>query len=116
MKTIKTNNIRKVRFWGEQDGLPEGTLKSKLTELFHSSKEIDRAYLVRVSYEKSTEVSVALCLRGDHVSNANMAARVAGVFSQLFNQSEHLDILFLDDSQEFELQGISRPFFIKDLQ
>jgi hypothetical protein len=35
-----------------------------------------------------------------------------GVFSRMFGSNQHLDIMFLSDDQERELERVCRPFFV----
>jgi hypothetical protein len=52
-----------------------------------------------------------LALRTQFGPDTGMAEKVGAIFGTLFNATEHLDILFLTDSQEAQLGKACKPFF-----
>jgi hypothetical protein len=98
-----------IRFLGEQDGNPERQLKAALIEAFGKFPRLERAYLARVAYGESEAFEVALCIRGSE--DRALVKAVGSRFSEIFAGAEHLDIFFLSEQQESELQGVCRPFF-----
>ncbi len=107
-RSPETRTEKKVRFLCEQDGTPERKLKELLAPELISSG-VERAYLARVEYGRSTEYEVALCLRARE--DPSLVARIAEQFATLFGRHAHMDILFLDDSQEAEVTAVCTPFF-----
>ncbi len=99
------------RFLGEQDGMPEAELKARLIVVFGRRRTVASAYLARVEYPGQPSVAVALCLRTQPGLEQNLVAEVSEVFSKLFSQREHLDVLFLTDEMEAELKVHCHPFF-----
>jgi len=98
----------KIRFVGEQDGVPERELKALLApELL--SRNVERAYLARIEYQDPRAHEVALCVRG--VEDPGLVQTVAGHFAKLFGRAVHLDILFISESQEQELARVCKPFY-----
>src|SRR5262245_58493710 len=94
-------HISGLRFLGGHDGPTERELKSRLIGLFWREKEIRRAYLAVVAYEESGGPSVGLCLRTDAPA-ATVAAKIGQIFYSMFASNQHMDVLFLSDSQEVE--------------
>ena len=104
--------VPEVHFLGEQDGIPEGELKDSFAQLFRESSSIKKAYLARVAYRDQTNVNVALCLLCTASFDKKLYSKIIKIFSSMFGPDEHLDIIFLKDSQESELTKVCLPFFI----
>lgn len=102
-----------VRFVGEQDGQPEHDFKSRVIELFEQDATVKNAYLARVSYHAGSAVTVALCVRGHSEAPARIVESVGKIFGAMFGKDQHLDIVFLDASQEAELAKVCRAFFVR---
>lgn len=105
MKTIH------VLFLGEQDGAAERELKGKLVTCFSIVDEVRAAYLVRVSYTETPSPQIALCLRGGTERTAELTECIGKTFTSLFKTTEHLDILFLSETQLAEIERVAKPFF-----
>lgn len=103
--------VPQVRFVGEQDGPPERELKDRLTEFFHRDASVKAAYLAKVTYNESSPVSIALCLRTLFGPDPGLAEKVGRIFASMFGGHEHLDIVFLSDVQEAELAQKCSRFF-----
>jgi hypothetical protein len=101
--------VSQLRFLGEQDGVPERLLKSRLTEFFQRDKSVCRAYLAKASLEE--QIGVALCLRTKFGADRGLAQKIGAIFGTIFNAQEHLDIIFLSDQQELELIKVCSAFF-----
>lgn len=102
---------RKIRFLVEQIGISEGKFKEELVRLFQSQHESLRAYLAQVEYDQTKDLNVALCISWEYGEDENLADDIAAIFRRVFGSHEHLDILFLKDSQEIELRKVCCPFF-----
>jgi len=104
-------HVHKVRFVGEQDGLPETLLKNKLTDLFRHEKNVARAYLVRTDLGNGHGIVVVLAVRMKSAPDKAIVPKVGVVFASIFNPPEHLDTMFLTEGQEAELAKVCKPFF-----
>ena len=100
-----------IRFLGAQDGIPERHLKERLADFFTRDKSVSRAYLARVDFGEGKVASVVLGLRTQFGPDKGMVEKVGAIFAQVFIVKEHLDILFLTDSQEARLSEVCPPFF-----
>jgi SseB protein C-terminal domain len=100
-----------IRILGEQDGGVERDVKAKFAEFLTSSGATCRAYLARVKYEDPGEVSVALLIRLESGDSAAINAGLGAIFRKIFNQGQHLDIIFLTGSEEMRIQASVKPFF-----
>jgi hypothetical protein len=94
---------------GEQDGIPERILKSRLLEYFKQRVGIRDAYLAQIS--ASDRSSVALCLKTDHGPDHDLVRDIGAIFAAIFGKHEHLDILFLSETQDSELRRVCAPFY-----
>jgi hypothetical protein len=114
----QTLNIPSIRFLGQQAGPSERLLERKLMECFSLNLEVRTAYLARVAYPDRPEVGVALCLGmrsgSPERSQEALVKEVGSAFASIFNEREHLDIIFLNESQEAELAQICSRFFSRD--
>jgi hypothetical protein len=104
---------QEVRFLGEQNGTPEHLLKNKLAEFFQRDGSVSRSYLARIDYEEGKN-TVVLGLRTQFGPDRGMVEKVGAIFAVIFNSKEHLDIMFLTDSEEAELARVCKPFFRQD--
>ena len=104
-------DVSSVRFLGEQDGPPERVLKTRLAEFCSQTFEIERAYLARAEFGPSGNLAVVLCFRSSRGYDNSIVEAVARIFASLFSCEEQLDILFLTDKQEDELDAVCKPFF-----
>jgi SseB protein C-terminal domain len=109
----KSKDIRvpSVRFLGEQDGPPERLLKDRLADFFRRERIVSRAYLARADFEEGKDVTVVLALRTQFGPDDGLVEKVGTIFADVFDAKEHLDILFLTDSQEAQLSKACPPFF-----
>jgi hypothetical protein len=98
-----------IHFLREQDGEPERLLKAQLVESFRHRDEVQRAYLAQISSDNQS--GVALCLRTRHGPDLNILREVGAIFARLFGRQEHLDILFLKETQESVLRNVCNPFY-----
>ena len=99
-----------VKFVAEQDGASEQRLKSSLRNLFSSVPNVRTAYLARVDYGDPAAYEVALCVRTE-TPDESLIKTIGDVFADHFGSHQHLDILFLGDSQERDLIQVCQPFY-----
>jgi SseB protein C-terminal domain len=99
-----------VRFLREQDGSPERLLKSRLLESLKQRAGVQHAYLAQIS--SGGQSGVALCLKTDHGPDPNLVREIGAIFAAIFGGHEHLDILFLNETQESALRRVCAPFYV----
>jgi hypothetical protein len=102
-------HVTNIRFLGEQDGEPERLLKARLIDLLKQHNHIQRAYLARVA--AAEQANVALCLRSLTRADRNLVQEIGSIFAAIFVVHEHLDILFLNETQESALAAVCAPFY-----
>ena len=99
-----------VRFLREQDGNPERLLKSRLLESLKQRAGVQHAYLAQIS--SGGQSGVALCLKTDHGPDPNLVREIGAIFAAILGGHEHLDILFLNETQESALRRVCAPFYV----
>lgn len=100
-----------TRFVAEQIGVPENQFKKSIVGLFRDQNRLLRAYLAQVEYGEEKDSNVALCVVSESGEDEKLANNIALVFRRMFGSHEHLDILFITDSQETQLRKMCCPFF-----
>jgi len=108
-KEPRTVHVPGVRFLREQDGEPERFLKSRLVESFKERNDVERAYLAQIS--SGDQLGVALCLKARHGPDHSLVRAIGAIFAAIFGGHEHLDILFLNETQEPALRRVCVPFY-----
>ncbi|HUJ70626.1 MAG TPA: enhanced serine sensitivity protein SseB C-terminal domain-containing protein [Verrucomicrobiae bacterium] len=103
-----------IEFVGEQAGPVEGNLKARFCPLFASTHTVESAYLARVSYGDNSHYSVALCIRSSIGVDPKLRERLAQIFAEVFRADQHLDILFMREDQEMQLQKVCKPFYQRE--
>jgi hypothetical protein len=103
--------VPQFRFLGEQDGPSERMLTERLLELFRRDRSVNVAYLARVEFDNPSQTGVALCLKTKFGADRDMVEKIGKTFGSIFGAHEHMDIVFLNDTQEAELAKVCRPFF-----
>ena len=98
-----------IRFVGEQDGEPERELKDAMSALFTNEPDVRAAYLALVVFSGVDQPQVVLCLASPE--NPQLAARAGDVFTPMFGNGAFLDMLFLSEEQEGQLEKVCRPFY-----
>lgn len=104
--------VSSIRILGEQDGEPERFIKAKIADFLRQTGYRCRAYLARVEYDVPGEFNVALFVRletGDAKELVN--AGIGNIFYETFKRDQHLDVLFLTQSEEEGIAAIVKPFF-----
>ena len=101
--------VPRVRFLWEQDGPNERALKTRLSDLFKSHPHVSRAYLAHVEYDDGSSThEVALCLAAP--DDQHLVRQIGAIFRELTGKGVRLDILFLTQTQEEEVQNVCKPF------
>jgi hypothetical protein len=101
-----------IRFVGEQDGVPESDLKSKLADGFATEPGVSAAYLSRVQLGEDRTPTVLLAIRSsDPERHAEVVKQVNSTFSAMFNGAQFLDIAFINAVEEDRVKLVCRAFF-----
>lgn len=101
-----------IHFIIEQDGETEQVFKAAITAFLTKCKKPIRAYLVQVKYDESDRsFNVALCLRLESGDEKDILKSSIKIFKSMFSSKEHLDVIFIDQKQEYKLRKICCPFF-----
>jgi len=100
-----------TRFVGEQDGAPERDLKACFSEIFRQEAMVQSAYLARAEYGDGTGVHVTLAIRHRDGKDRSLISKLASVFADIFGSHEHLDMMFIREDEERELQAVCVPFY-----
>ena len=103
----------RVEFLGEQDGPVEQQLKTALSREFAQAPQVLKAYLAKIGFQPAAQTSVALCLNAPGADQSAIVKRVSALFAQLFAKAVHMDILFLSNGQEADLQRVCSAFYSK---
>jgi hypothetical protein len=102
--------VPSVIFLAEQDGNTERELKAQWLELFKRNINLHSAFLVRVRYSNSQDISVALCLSAAQ-EDPELLRNVGSVFYKMFGAHEHLDMMFLTPEQQLQIVRVAKPFY-----
>lgn len=105
--------VSEVVFIRDQNGEAERNLKAALVPLLGKAG-VDTAYLAIVLYGSSSEWHVALCVSGAVNSRAELAEGIGKIFASQFRSDVHLDIIFLSDAQQIEIQKVCKAFFTSE--
>jgi hypothetical protein len=76
---------------------------------------VESAFLARVTYDGKDPIVVALCLRAQAGSEREVATHIGQIFAGMFGSNQHLDTMFLRDSQEREISAVCKPFYTRVL-
>ena len=110
VRSTDSFHVQQIKFVGEQDGAPEQELTGRLTQLFQNASTVKKAYLAGAGYGTEGLPQIVLCLRTD-AENKSLVVQIGDVFASLFRRDVHMDILFVNDTQERSLQAVCRPFW-----
>lgn len=91
------------------DGETELLLKEKLRFAFRFEKRIELAYLVYAQHSNTRETTIILGIKAPE--EQAIIEKTAVVFASIFDAKQHLDILFISDEQERQIQAIAFPFY-----
>jgi len=118
-KFFRNNNfsLQGITFVCEQDGVTEKEFKSKCCDLFQITEEVLRAYLVKVKYDNKINSGqssdVALCIKKISGNDEQLVEKIEELFAMQFKETEHLDIMFINDRREAALKSTCRPFYTR---
>jgi hypothetical protein len=112
-KPSRVLRAKRIQFIADEDGPPERGLKEGLATVFEQHPSLERAYLVRVRYDESPNVAVALCLVGASASNTTLVEDVRRTFLERFPGGSHLDLMFVPSVDQPRLDAASRPFYTR---
>jgi hypothetical protein len=100
----------RIQFVGEQAGPVEDDIKAKFRQVLADTPTVRSAYLARLSYGEPG-CSVGLCIRSSVGLDHSLQKRLTQIFTDTFSCDQHLDILFIREDQEQELQRVCGPFY-----
>jgi hypothetical protein len=96
----------------ERDGETERLFKKQLIDLFHKSRKRLRVYLALVRYDMPPDMHVALLIKtetsGEDEFLLNKCQRI---FTEMFSETQHLDIIFITDELEQVVRKVCCPFY-----
>lgn len=107
LRTLDLGPIEEFHAAPSGDG--EQRLISALRRLLLEHKNVERAYLARVRYGEGQPLDMALCLSGTE-SDATYTA-IQRLFHALFEQGQHLDIVFVSRDEEARLQQVTSSIY-----
>ncbi len=108
-------SVNEIKFISEQDGIIEREFKQKIAEFLNKKNDLVRAYLAQVRYKNnSDEFVVALCLKANNKDIQHIVDSVSDIFQNMFGHDEHLDIVVLEDQQEYLLRQVCCPFYVSE--
>ena len=100
-----------VRFVGEQDGPSERRLKECFVEHFRKQATVERAYLALADHGDGKRAHVTLAIRSSSGEDPTLIRKLQSIFSSMFSSHEHLDMMFIQEDEEHQLQGVCKPFY-----
>lgn len=100
-----------TKFVGEQDGVPERELKARFAEFLGQESMVQSAYLARAEHGDGTGVHVTLAIRHFGGADPSLIPKLATIFSSMFGSHAHLDMMFIREDQERQLQAVCAPFY-----
>ncbi len=98
-------------FLGEQDGPVERTLKGRWLPILSARPEIRRAFLVRASYDGSSDVHVLLALCSSGGSDPSLVEALRVPYAAIFHRDCPLDMVFITQAQESQVDAVCPPFY-----
>lgn len=107
----ETRMERDIQFLGEQDGKSEQEIKAYWKPILASFPDILRAYLAIVSFDHSQSYQVSLCIRSRTGDDLRLVDALAQPFREMFNAATPLDIMFLNEAEDAEVQKVCRAFY-----
>jgi len=111
-RPLETFRPQNIEFVGEKTGQAEDDLKARFRQVFSGCPAVRRAYLARLSYgEPTSRYSVTLCILSTSGPDHSLLAHLGRIFAEMFNEAEHLDMMFMGDDQERQLKAVCRPFY-----
>jgi len=90
-------------------GEGEERLVTALGLLLREHKNVERAYLARVRYGAGQPLDMALCLVGEETDALYGVLRK--LFHAMFEQGQHLDIVFVSPDEEARLRELAPPVY-----
>ena len=98
-----------LEFHAAPSGDGERRLVAALSRLLAEVPAIQRAYLAHVRYGPDQPLDMALCLVGTESDAAYES--IQRLFHAMFERGQHLDIVFIDATEEPRLRSVASPFF-----
>lgn len=108
---------KEILFIAEQDGEVEREFKNSIVSMLLRLKKVTRVYLTQVRYDAVVKAfNVAICYKLDRNDfDEAILKETTNIFKRKFGSHEHVDIIFLNSSQELKLREVCCPFFTSPL-
>ena len=106
-RTLDLGPIQEFHAAPSGDG--EQRLIAALRRLLPEHENVERAYLARVRYGEGQPLDMALCLVGTESDALYTALRK--LFHAMFEQGQHLDIVFVSPDEEARLRSLSSSIY-----
>lgn len=91
--------------------MSERRLKERFVELFRKQATVERAYLALADHGDGKRAHVTLAIRSSSGDDLTLIRKLQSIFSSMFSSREHLDMMFIKEDQECQLQGVCNPFY-----
>lgn len=104
-----------ISFICPQDGETEREFKQKLLFILFEYKNIEKAYLALIRWNSLGENGVALCLEGEKI-NEMIINVISKIFREMFNSSQSIDIIILNEIEKKQIRLFCPPFFNRNLK
>ena len=96
------------------EGDRETELQNELAAYLRTKWQVVAAYFTTIRYESGTFTGPALCLKTCYAGETmDLVEATAEIFTHWFVLPERMDITFLTDKEEAELEKVCRPFYCK---
>jgi len=94
----------------------EQELKSELSGCFSNHASVFFAYLARVSYIEKPGVNISLCIFSETPDRRVLLPCIEDIFRKRFHATQHMDIIFLPQSQLSAINEVAKPFYTASTQ
>jgi hypothetical protein len=111
-RASEMRRVGEILFLREQDGPNERLLKERLVDLFRRSEYVRKGYLVVAGFGQESSSGVVLGLRTNSGDEHDIVDRVGIVFASICKTGDHLDVIFLTDTQEAQVIKVCTPFYV----
>lgn len=106
------HRVLQIRFLCDQDGPPERRAKEQWSLILQADRNVEAAFLVRVSLDRSTEQTVVLAVRRTGGPYLALIKALGDVFRGIFVKDVFVDIIFISEQQELQARVVAKPFYV----
>ncbi len=106
--------VGRYRFMRGPVGYRESELQNELAKFLQNKSQVKAAYFATIEYVSGTFTGPALCLKTSYAGETMDLVEAAGeIFTHWFVEPERMDVTFLTDEQEMDLEKICQPFYAR---